>query len=129
MQTISQYHSYVNDFIEGQWISLPYFSRNLSAFSRNDGPPSISSKASKIGLPTTKDLTGCLSLPELKETWSDTTIREKLQFHLDITDKSHRSIEDMNIKVWQRTVKATNTDGKTLQQNHQCHSGKCHCVP
>lgn len=43
---------------------LPNFSRNRRAFSRNDGPPSISSRASKIGLPTTKDLTGRLSLPE-----------------------------------------------------------------
>lgn len=40
--------------------NLPYFSRNRRAFSRKDGPPSISSSASRIGLPTTKDLTGRL---------------------------------------------------------------------
>lgn len=44
-------------------INLPKFSRNLRAFSRKDGPPSISSSASKIGLPTTNDLTGRFSLP------------------------------------------------------------------
>lgn len=44
---------------------LPYFSRNLSAFSKKDGPPSISSSASKIGRPTTRDLIGRLSLPGL----------------------------------------------------------------
>lgn len=44
-------------------IYLPYFSRKRRAFSRKDGPPSISSSASRIGLPTTKDLTGRLSLP------------------------------------------------------------------
>lgn len=51
-----------------QWIrmGLPYFSRKFSAFSRKEGPPSISSKASRIGLPTTKDLTGRLSFPERK---------------------------------------------------------------
>lgn len=43
--------------------NLPYFSRNRRAFSRKDGPPSISSKASRIGLPTTRDLIGRLSLP------------------------------------------------------------------
>jgi len=43
--------------------NLPYFSRNRRAFSRKDGPPSISSRASRIGLPTTRDLIGRLSLP------------------------------------------------------------------
>ena len=43
--------------------NLPYFSRNRRAFSRKDGPPSISSSASRIGLPTTRDLIGRLSLP------------------------------------------------------------------
>lgn len=45
------------------YLNLPYFSRKRRAFSRKDGPPSISSSASNIGLPTTKDLTGRLSLP------------------------------------------------------------------
>jgi hypothetical protein len=42
---------------------LPYFSKNLKAFSRKDGLPSISSNASRIGRPTTSDLIGLLSLP------------------------------------------------------------------
>jgi len=39
----------------------PWSSINLKAFSRKDGDPSTSSIASKIGLPMTKDFTGCLS--------------------------------------------------------------------
>lgn len=35
---------------------------NLRAFSKKDGLPSISSSASKIGLPTMVDFTGCISL-------------------------------------------------------------------
>lgn len=35
----------------------------VSAFSKKDGLPSISCKASSIGLPTTKDLTGLRLLP------------------------------------------------------------------
>lgn len=41
---------------------LPCSSINLRAFSKKEGVPSASSKASKIGLPTTKDFTGCLLL-------------------------------------------------------------------
>ena len=39
----------------------PWSSINLKAFSRKDGDPSTSSKASKIGMPMARDFTGCLS--------------------------------------------------------------------
>lgn len=52
----TSYPSYYNN--------IPCISRNRRAFSKKDGPPSISSNASKMGLPTTKDFTGRFSLPE-----------------------------------------------------------------
>lgn len=46
--------------------NLPYSSINLRAFSKKDGDPSTSSRASKIGLPTTIDFTVCLSFTNNK---------------------------------------------------------------
>jgi len=40
---------------------------NLRAFSRKEGDPSMSSKASKTGLPMTIDLPGSLSFSALKK--------------------------------------------------------------
>lgn len=46
----------------GEWLGKaldpPYSSIKLRAFSKKDGVPSTSSKASKTGLPITEDFTG-----------------------------------------------------------------------
>jgi hypothetical protein len=44
--------------------TVPYCSMKRSAFSKKEGLPSISSRASNMGLPTTKDFTGLRPLPE-----------------------------------------------------------------
>jgi hypothetical protein len=44
--------------------TIPYCSMKRSAFSKKEGLPSISSRASNMGLPTTKDFTGLRPLPE-----------------------------------------------------------------
>jgi hypothetical protein len=44
--------------------TIPYCSMKRSAFSKKEGLPSISSRASDMGLPTTKDFTGLRPLPE-----------------------------------------------------------------
>jgi hypothetical protein len=43
---------------------IPCISMKERAFSKNEGLPSISSRASNIGLPMTKDFTALWSLPE-----------------------------------------------------------------
>lgn len=46
----------------GKKRKLPWSSTNLRAFSKKEGDPSISSKASKIGLPITIDFPGSPSV-------------------------------------------------------------------
>jgi hypothetical protein len=59
----------------------PCSSINLKAFSRKDGDPSTSSIASKIGLPMTKDFTGCLSFTTGKKC-------QKCQYLKDLKNKN-----------------------------------------
>jgi hypothetical protein len=49
--------------VQDSFLPPPCFSRKRRAFSKKEGLPSISSSASRIGLPVTNDLIGLFSLP------------------------------------------------------------------
>lgn len=58
----------------------PCSSRNLRAFSRNDGVPSTSSRASKIGRPRTKDFGVCLSFA-IKQSEEKESAHESIKYN------------------------------------------------
>lgn len=77
----------------------PCSSMNFRAFSKNDGVPSTSSKASKIGRPMTVDLGGSLSFTIKKEQKNYIKERKKLDFY-SIKNKHHH-IKFTTKVLWQ----------------------------
>jgi hypothetical protein len=88
------------------------------AFSKKEGLPSMSSRASNMGLPTTKDFTGLRSLPEEKTHYQIMQI-QKVNWHI----KSHTHMTNLAPGPPQNLVALTPTKKKICRNKHNSNFG------